>query len=172
LTHTAIGPKLPFYPIRSGMNGGSVRHIGRNRQRPYTEALQFAQPVPPIYQPEVAARAIYFGAFHPRRHIWVGLPTVKAILANRIAPGLLDHYLPKSGYDSQLTDEPIDAAHGDEASHRALRAALGEIGFRWGGVNRTVAQIHALLYLTGRPMGIARLSSIPGNDRDLFPDGC
>jgi NAD(P)-dependent dehydrogenase (short-subunit alcohol dehydrogenase family) len=67
-----------------------------------------AQPVPPIYQPEVAARAIYFGAFHPRRQIWVGLPTVKAILANRIAPGLLDHYLAKSGYTGQLTNQPSD----------------------------------------------------------------
>jgi len=67
-----------------------------------------AQPVPPIFQPEVPARAIYFGAFHPRRQIWVGFPTVKAILANRIAPGLLDRYLAKSGYTGQLTDEPSD----------------------------------------------------------------
>ena len=67
-----------------------------------------AQPVPPIYQPEVAARAIYFGAFHPRRQIWVGFPTVKAILANRIAPGLLDRYLAGSGYSGQLTDKPSD----------------------------------------------------------------
>ncbi len=68
-----------------------------------------AQPVPPVYQPEVAARAIYFGAFHPRRQIWVGFPTVKAILANRIAPGLIDRYLAKSGYTGQLTDTPSDA---------------------------------------------------------------
>ncbi len=67
-----------------------------------------AQPVPPIFQPEVAARAIYFGAFHPRRQIWVGFPTVKAILANRLFPGLLDRYLAKSGYSGQLTDQPSD----------------------------------------------------------------
>jgi short-subunit dehydrogenase len=67
-----------------------------------------AQPVPPVFQPEVAARAIYFGAFNPRRQIWVGFPTVKAILANRIAPGLIDRYLAKSGYSGQLTDEPSD----------------------------------------------------------------
>jgi short-subunit dehydrogenase len=66
------------------------------------------QPVPPIYQPEVPARAIYFGAFHPRRQIWVGFPTVKAILANRIVPGLLDRYLAKSGYTGQLTNQPSD----------------------------------------------------------------
>lgn len=67
-----------------------------------------AQPVPPIFQPEVPARAIYFGAFNPRRNIWVGFPTVKAILANRIAPGLIDHYLAKAGYQGQLTDQPSD----------------------------------------------------------------
>lgn len=65
-----------------------------------------AMPVPPIYQPEVPARAIYFGATHPRRQIWVGVPTVVAILANRIAPSLLDRYLAKSGYSGQLTNEP------------------------------------------------------------------
>jgi len=64
------------------------------------------QPVPPIYQPEIPARAIYFAAFHPRRQTWIGFPTVKAILANRIAPGLIDRYLAKSGYSGQLTDEP------------------------------------------------------------------
>ena len=67
-----------------------------------------AQPVPPIYQPEVPARAIVFGAFHPRRHIWVGFPTVKAILANRIAPGLIDRYLAKTGYKGQVTQQPSD----------------------------------------------------------------
>jgi NAD(P)-dependent dehydrogenase (short-subunit alcohol dehydrogenase family) len=67
-----------------------------------------AQPVPPIFQPEVPARAIYFGAFNPRRQIWVGFPTVKAILANRIAPGLIDRYLAKFGYTGQLTDLPSD----------------------------------------------------------------
>jgi NAD(P)-dependent dehydrogenase (short-subunit alcohol dehydrogenase family) len=67
-----------------------------------------AQPVPPIFQPEVAARAIRFGAFHPRRQIWVGWPTVKAILANRIAPGWIDRYLGKAGYTGQLTDQRSD----------------------------------------------------------------
>jgi NAD(P)-dependent dehydrogenase (short-subunit alcohol dehydrogenase family) len=68
-----------------------------------------AQPVPPIYQPEVPARAIYFGAFNPRRQIWVGIPTIRAILANRIAPGWIDRYLATSGYTGQLTDLPADA---------------------------------------------------------------
>ena len=72
---------------------------------------QKAQPVPPIYQPEVPARAIFFAATHRRREVWVGFPTVGAILANRLVPGLLDRYLAKAGYSGQLTDErePADA---------------------------------------------------------------
>ncbi len=63
-----------------------------------------AKPVAPIYQPEVPARAIFFAATHKRRQVWVGYPTVQAILANRIAPGLIDRYLAKAGYSGQLTD--------------------------------------------------------------------
>jgi len=66
-----------------------------------------AKPVAPIYQPEVPARAIFFAATHKRREIWVGYPTVQAILANRIAPGLIDRYLAKAGYSGQLTDTPL-----------------------------------------------------------------
>jgi hypothetical protein len=67
-----------------------------------------AQPVAPIYEPEVAARAIFFAATHRRRQVWVGFPTVKAILANRVAPGLIDTYLATAGYEGQLTDEPLE----------------------------------------------------------------
>jgi NAD(P)-dependent dehydrogenase (short-subunit alcohol dehydrogenase family) len=65
-----------------------------------------AQPVPPIFQPEVAAEAIVWAATHKRRELYVGTPTVEAILGNKIAPGLLDRYLGKTGYKSQQTDEP------------------------------------------------------------------
>ena len=65
------------------------------------------QPVPPIFQPEAIARSIYFAALHPeRREVWIGMPTIKAILANKIAPGLLDRYLAGAGYSGQLTEEP------------------------------------------------------------------
>ncbi len=67
-----------------------------------------AQPVPPIYQPEVAADAIHWAAYHDRRELWVGVPTVKAIIGNRLAAGLLDGYLGRTGYASQQTDEPED----------------------------------------------------------------
>jgi hypothetical protein len=66
-----------------------------------------AQPVPPIYQPEVAARAVVYAADHPRRReYWVGSSTVGTLVANAIAPGLLDHYLARTAYSAQQTDEP------------------------------------------------------------------
>ena len=68
-----------------------------------------AQPVPPIYQPEVAARAIVYAADHPqRREYWVGGTTAATIIANSLAPGLLDRYLGKTGFKSQQTDQPDD----------------------------------------------------------------
>ncbi|WP_410671509.1 SDR family oxidoreductase [Amycolatopsis sp. cmx-4-68] len=63
-----------------------------------------AQPVPPIYQPEVAARAVLHAADHPRRReYWVGGSTVGTLVANAVAPGILDRYLAKTGYKSQQT---------------------------------------------------------------------
>jgi NAD(P)-dependent dehydrogenase (short-subunit alcohol dehydrogenase family) len=65
------------------------------------------QPVPPIYQPEVAARGIVRAADHPgRRQYLVGASTRATIVANRVLPGLLDRYLARTGYDSQQTSEP------------------------------------------------------------------
>ncbi|HWC21768.1 MAG TPA: SDR family oxidoreductase [Flexivirga sp.] len=64
------------------------------------------QPVPPIFQPEVAARAIVYAARHPRRReYWVGGSTAMTLVANAVAPGLLDRYLARTGFDSQQTDE-------------------------------------------------------------------
>src|SRR5262249_50312901 len=51
------------------------------------------QPVPPIFQPEVAADAIVWAASHPRREVMVGWPTVKAIVGNAVAPSVADRYL-------------------------------------------------------------------------------
>ncbi|MFI0900468.1 SDR family oxidoreductase [Streptomyces sp. NPDC020983] len=65
------------------------------------------QPVPPIYQPEVAARAVVYAAAHPRRkQFYVGASTVATVLGNRVAAGLLDRYLARTGYGSQQTEEP------------------------------------------------------------------
>jgi NAD(P)-dependent dehydrogenase (short-subunit alcohol dehydrogenase family) len=66
------------------------------------------QPVPPIYQPEVAARAIVWASEHPRRELWVGATTSMTIRADKAAPGMLDRYLGRTGVGSQQTDEPAD----------------------------------------------------------------
>jgi len=66
------------------------------------------KPVPPIYQPELAAEAIYYAAHHRRREIYLGRATVAAILGTKLSPGLLDRYLAKTGFDSQQTETPVD----------------------------------------------------------------
>ncbi|RPH57572.1 SDR family NAD(P)-dependent oxidoreductase [bacterium] len=83
-----------------------------------------AQPVPPIFQPEVAARAILWATDHDRRELWVGWPTVKAIAGNRVAPWYADRYLADNGVESQQYDgledphrahnlwEPVPGDHG------------------------------------------------------------
>jgi len=84
------------------------------------------QPVPPIFQPEVAADAIVWAASHPRRELMVGWPTVKAIVGNALAPGIADRYLARNAFDAQQTDEPVDPDRpdnlfepvpGDQAAH-------------------------------------------------------
>jgi NAD(P)-dependent dehydrogenase (short-subunit alcohol dehydrogenase family) len=106
------------------------------------------RPVAPVYQPEVAARAIVWASEHPkRRELWVGGSTALTILGSRLAPGaLVDRYLARSGFDSQQTDQPADqhrrdtdylfapvpgdhGAHGDfggEAKDRSVQLWLAE----------------------------------------------
>jgi len=85
-----------------------------------------AQPVPPIFQPEVAARAIVWAAQHQRREIYVGASSTLAILANKLFPGILDRYLARTGYGSQQFDgveDPMrpnnlwDPVPGDAGAH-------------------------------------------------------
>jgi NAD(P)-dependent dehydrogenase (short-subunit alcohol dehydrogenase family) len=105
-----------------------------------------AQPVPPIFQPEVAAEAIYFAAHHPRREFYVGWSSAKAIIANKIAPGLLDHFLARTGYNSQQYDGAKDPnrAHnlwepmpGDHGAHGDFNArAKKSSAFLWMSEHR------------------------------------
>jgi hypothetical protein len=63
------------------------------------------QPVPPIYQPEVIARAAVYAVRHPKRELWIGWSATKAIIGQRLVPGFLDHYLAKRAWESQETDD-------------------------------------------------------------------
>jgi NAD(P)-dependent dehydrogenase (short-subunit alcohol dehydrogenase family) len=73
-----------------------------------TKLPKQTMPVPPIYQPEVAADAIHHAAHHKRRQIYVGYPTVMNILGERVAPWFLDRYLAKVGYTKQMTEDDLD----------------------------------------------------------------
>lgn len=104
------------------------------------------QPVPPIYKPEVAARAIVWAADHDRRELWVGRPTVYSIIAQRLMPSFLDRYLAHSAFSSQQSDRPLpshrpdnlfspvdderdhgaDGMYDAQAHERSLQLALAE----------------------------------------------
>ena len=113
-----------------------------------------AQPVPPIFQPEVAAEAIYFATQNPRREFYVGLPSVEAIVANKIAPGLLDRYLARTGYDSQQHDGPEEPNRpnnlwqpvpGDHGAHGAFDARARSWSPQlWTSEHRTLISLAAL----------------------------
>src|SRR5262249_9795433 len=109
------------------------------------------QPVPPIFQPEIIAEAIHFVSRHPRREGFLGMPSIMAIIGNKLAPGLADRYLATRGWNGQLTQrpnthppanlfEPVAGDHGahgrfdDRArSHDVIAAAatwVGGVGVR------------------------------------------
>ena len=108
-----------------------------------------AQPVPPIYQPEVGAEAIHWAAHHDRREVWVGMPTVQAILGNRVAGGFLDRYLGRTGFASQQTDEPEDPDRpdnlwspvpGDHGAHGSFGDRAREISPQmWAATHRGIS---------------------------------
>jgi short-subunit dehydrogenase len=83
-----------------------------------------ARPVPPVYAPEVPARAIVAAAFNRERETWVGMPTVTAILANRIAPGFADRYLAKTGYQGQM----LPASKAADAPNNLFEPVAGDVG--------------------------------------------
>ncbi len=70
-------------------------------------------PVPPIFEPEVAAYAIAWAAAHGRREVYVGLPTLAAIWANKVAPGIVDRYLARTSYEAQQSKEPDSSERPD-----------------------------------------------------------
>jgi NAD(P)-dependent dehydrogenase (short-subunit alcohol dehydrogenase family) len=87
------------------------------------------QPVPPIYQPETVARNVLYAADHPRRReYWVGASTAVTLAANALAPGLLDRYLARTGFDSQQTQEP----HDPDAPANLFTPADGDRGRNFG----------------------------------------
>ncbi|MFF3985161.1 SDR family oxidoreductase [Streptomyces sp. NPDC001601] len=135
LGERAIPLQSAYCAAKHAINGftSSVRlelmHQGSNvhvtiAQMPAVNTPQFSwvrsklprhpQPVPPIYQPEVAARGVVFAADHPtRKQRYIGATTAATIWANRLAPALLDRYLARTGFGSQQTDAPAPPGRGN-----------------------------------------------------------
>ncbi|WP_406431043.1 SDR family oxidoreductase [Streptomyces sp. NBC_00631] len=135
LGERAIPLQSAYCAAKHAINGftSSVRlellHKGSNvhitvAQMPAVNTPQFSwvrsrlprhpQPVPPIYQPEVAARGVVHAADHPgRKQRYIGASTAATVWANRLAPALLDRYLARTGFDSQQTDAPRPAGRGN-----------------------------------------------------------
>src|SRR3954462_14784322 len=133
-----------------------------------------AQPVPPIFQPEVAASAIYYAAHHPeRREYYVGWPTVKAIVGNKLAPSFADHYLARTGYDSQQYDgrehpdrpnnlwEPVPGDHGAHGDFDSRAHAVSTEW--WLRSHRGLLGLAAAFGFAAAAIGFA------GHNRDHYP---
>jgi NAD(P)-dependent dehydrogenase (short-subunit alcohol dehydrogenase family) len=109
-----------------------------------------AQPVPPIYNPEIGARAVYWAAHHRRREVQVGISAFASILGQKIAPGLLDLYLGLTGYQSQQTREPIEPGRPDN-----LFVPVSGNYAAHGGFDKRAAHRSAALWLvTHRPLAV------------------
>lgn len=88
-----------------GLNTPQFRHCASKMHKQ-------PMPVPPIYQPELAAEAVLFAARTGRRQVWVGVPTVLTIWGDRVSGAMVDRYLARTGYGSQLTNEPAEPREG------------------------------------------------------------
>jgi NAD(P)-dependent dehydrogenase (short-subunit alcohol dehydrogenase family) len=123
-----------------------------------------AQPVAPIYEPEVCAQVVQFAADHPsRKGYCVGASTVFTVIGNKIVPGLLDHYLARTGYDAQQTDEtedpnrrdnlyePVPGDHGSRGTFSAKSHSRSMQA--WLTTHRTMS----MAALSGTALGIGLL---------------
>lgn len=94
-----------------------------------TRLPRHPRPVAPVYQPEVAARAVLHAAGHPqRREYWVGGSTVATLLGQKLFPGLLDRYLARTGYEGQQTGRPVDPSRPANLYEPADDAAPDDYG--------------------------------------------
>ena len=117
------------------------------------------QPVPPIYQPEMAARGVLFAADHPRRRqYWVGATTAATVMANKFVPALLDRYLARTGYDSQQTGQQVDDRRPDNL-YQPLDGPEGRDHGAHGMFDTRSHGRSAQLWLDERPRVLAGLAA-------------
>ena len=123
------------------------------------------RPVPPVFQPEVAAQAIVWAAHHRRRELFVGGPTTQAIWLNKFVPGLLDRYLARFGYASQMSPDDVSAdrpdnlyapVRGDRGAHGRFDAESRPASVElWLSTHRTLGMI-VLAGLAGAALALRR----------------
>jgi len=122
-----------------------------------------AQPVPPIFQPEVAADAIVWAAYSNRREVNVGWPTTKAVVGNNFFPGYGDAYLARNGYEAQMIDEPEDPNRpdnlwgplpGDHGAHGVFNAQSTPRSIEWE-LNKQRPWLLAAAGLVGAVLAVA-----------------
>jgi hypothetical protein len=122
------------------------------------------QPVPPIYQPEVAAEAIYYAAVHRRREMKVGFSTLAAVWGNRLASPLLDKFLAANGYDSQQADGPVPL----DRPNNLWEPLAGDHGAH-GRFDRRSREYSVQLWAATHPaqltLGVAALTAVFGFGR-------
>jgi short-subunit dehydrogenase len=123
-----------------------------------TRMPRHPQPVPPIYNPEVAARAVYWAAHRRRREVYVGLPTVASILGTKIVPGFLDYYLGRTGYDAQQTGQPVDSQRPDNL----MEPVAGDFGSHGSFDNRAVSHSPQFWIDTHRSASLAAALAVIG----------
>ena len=117
------------------------------------------RPMGKVYEPEVAAKAIVFAAAHNRRSVWVGYPTFKAIIGNKIAPWYADYVLANTGFDGQQTNEPADPnrennvwapVSGDRGPYGDFKNIAVDHSYTlWAGINRNIVRTVAGLIAVG-----------------------
>ncbi|MFF4528529.1 SDR family oxidoreductase [Streptomyces sp. NPDC001407] len=181
LGYRAIPLQSAYCGAKHAVNGftSSVRtelmHRGSNVritvvQMPAVNTPQFSwvlsrlprrpQPVPPIYQPEVAARAVLHAADHPtRKQFYVGASTVATILGNKVAAGLLDRYLARTGYGSQQTEQADDPGRPDNLWHPLDDTDGHDFGAH-GSFDRQAHGRSPQLWCSQHPVRAAALASL------------
>ncbi len=129
------------------------------------------QPVPPTFQPEVVADAVLYAATHDRREIWVGAPTALAIVAEKVAPDVADHYLASHGYESQQTKRPLDPHRpdnlfepvpGDHGAHGPFDDLAKDRSTEWWAAKHRYALLTGALGLIMLVSGLRRWARAGG----------
>lgn len=130
-----------------------------------TRLPRHPQPVPPIFQPEVAADAIVWASQHDRREVYVGAPTTATILGDKVASEALDHYLGRTGYKSQQTDEPVerdrpnnlwDPLSGDAGAHGQFDGKAHDRSFQLSATTHRRILVPAAAAAAGVALAILR----------------